>query len=54
MIGVEGMKIVKNISSWIEVVVERGNFSFNVNGIVFVVDRELMNILEFILYCKKG
>lgn len=54
MIGVEGTKIAKNISSRIEAAVERGNFSLNVNGTVFVADRESMNISEPIPHCKKG
>lgn len=54
MIGVEGTKIAKNISSRIEAAVERGNFSLNVNGTVFVADRESMNISEPIPHCKEG
>ena len=54
MIGVEGKTIAKNISSRIEAAIVKGNFSLNVNGTLFITDRESMNISEPILHCKKG
>ena len=54
MIGEEGTKIAKNISSRFEAAIEKGNFSLNVNGTVFVTNRKSMNISEPKLYCGKG
>ena len=54
MIGEEGTKIAKNISSRIEAAIEKGNFSLNVSGTVFVTDRKSMNISEPQLFCIKG
>lgn len=54
MIGKEGTKIAKNISNQIEAVIERGNFSLNVSGTVFVTDRKSMNISEPKPFCIKG
>jgi len=54
MIGEEGMKIAKNISSRIEAAVENGNFSLNVSGTVFATNRKSMNISDPQLFCIKG
>lgn len=54
MIGVEGTRIAKNISSRIEAAVEKGNFSLNISGTVFVTNKESINISEPIPHCKKG
>ena len=54
MIGEEGTKVAKNISRRIEAAIEKGNFSLNVSGSVFVTNRKSMNISEPKRYCKKG
>jgi len=54
MIGEEGKKIAKNISSQIVRAVENGNFSLNVSGTVFVTNRNSMNISEPKPFCTRG
>ena len=54
MIGEQGTRIAKNISGQIKTAVENGNFSLNVNGIVYVTNRKSLNISEPKRFCTKG
>ena len=54
MIGEEGTKIAKNISSRIKAAVENGNLSLTINGTKFVIDKNSFNISEPNQFCTQG
>ena len=52
--GLGGIEISKNISSKTKKAVENGNFTLNINGIVFLPDVQSLNISEPVRLCNKG
>ena len=54
LIGEEGTKIAKNISSRIKAAVDNGNLSLTINGTEFLTDGNSFNISEPKPFCTKG
>lgn len=54
MIGAEGTKIAKSISSHIASAVDNGSLSLTINGTLFVTNKESLNFSEPKLFCTKG
>ena len=54
MIGTEGIKIAKNISSLIKSAVGNGSLILTINGTVFITNKESLNISEPKPFCNKG
>ncbi|KAJ7360012.1 hypothetical protein OS493_019099, partial [Desmophyllum pertusum] len=54
MIGEEGIKIAKDISSQIKNAVDNGNLSLTINGTVFIADKQSLNISDPKRFCTRG
>ena len=54
MIGEEGIKIAKDISSQIKNAVDNGNLSLTINGTVFIADKQSLNISDPKRFCTTG
>lgn len=53
-IGEEGVQIAKNISRHMKIAVDNGSLSLNVNGTVFITNKESLHISKPKPYCSKG
>ena len=54
LVGEEGIKIAKNISSEIKRAVDNGSLTLTINDTVFVPDKESLSISEPKPLCTKG
>ena len=54
MIGTEGIKLAKKISSHVKSAVDNGSFILTINGTVFITNKKSINISEPKPFCTKG